>query len=152
MSQPFYPCDYTDIKETARYVNSTQLEIYLNERFGEERVMEMITVHGDSVVRRWFRWRVELSNPLIDIFSVDEFLMKCFSSEVMLHDLDEVCFSFADRKRWSKGEPVSPELRQRCIDRVMSGEKVREVAAEIERSYDCVAKWVRDERKQAVAA
>ena len=55
MSQPFYPCDYTDIKETARYVNATQLQIYLNERFGEERVMEMITVHGDSVVRRWFR-------------------------------------------------------------------------------------------------
>lgn len=114
--------------------------------------MEMISVHGDSVVRRWFRWRVELSNPLIDIFSVDEFLMLCFGSEVMLHDLDEVCFSFADRKRWKKGEAVSPELRQRCVKRVLNGEKVRDIASEIDRSYDCVAKWVRDERKQAVAA
>ena len=36
MSQPFYPCDYTTVKEWSRWICAKELVDYLHERYGWE--------------------------------------------------------------------------------------------------------------------
>jgi len=148
MSQPFYPCDYTDVKESARYVYAPRMVAYLEQRYTKDWLMDMINVQGDAAVRRWFRWRVELVDGLIDIFAVDDFLVKVFGRKVMLDDLPEDCFAFRTRRKKVGGRHVDPVFRQDCIDRVLAGEPARQVAADIGRSYDCVSKWTRAYKAQ----
>lgn len=154
MSQPFYPCDYTTVKEWSRWICAKELVEYLHDRYGADRVSEMINVHGDAVVRRWFRWRVELRHGSINVFHVDEFLMQIFGNELMLNDLPERCFSFWSKRKQKIKTYSTPEMRHQCVMRVLNGESRKAVAREVGFSPDSVRKWVRDYRAagQRVAA
>jgi len=144
MSQPFYPCDYTTVKEWSRWICAKELVDYLHERYGEDRVMEMLNVHGDAIVRRWFRWRIELAHGSIDVFNVDDFLMQIFGNEVMLNDLPDRCFSFWTHRKQKIKTYSTPQMRKACVKRVLNGESQKEVAMEVGFSPDSVRKWVRE--------
>jgi hypothetical protein len=146
MSQPFYPCDYTTVKEWSRWICAKELVDYLHERYGEDRVMEMLNVHGDAIVRRWFRWRIELAHGSIDVFNVDDFLMQIFGNEVMLNDLPDRCFSFWTHRKQKIKTYSTPQMRKACVKRVLNGESQKEVAREIGFSPDSVRKWVREHK------
>lgn len=146
MSQPFYPCDFTTVKDWSRWICAKELVDYLHDRYGEERMMQTLNAMGDAVVRRWFRWRVELAHGSIDLFNVDEFLVQVFGTEVMINDLPEECFSFWSKRKQKIKSYSSPEMRHKCVMRVLEGESQKQVAEDVGFSPDSVRKWVREHR------
>lgn len=149
----WYPCDFEANAEDARYINAGELVTYLHERFGEERMMELIGVQGDSVVRRWFRWRVEMEDGLLDVYSVDAFLIKVFNREVMLCDLPVECFSFRRCRQGVKRPKTSVEMRLIYGRKVVEdGESPIKLAKQLGFNERSLRNWAKLYEQQAVAA
>lgn len=140
----FYPCDFEANADEAKFIHANVFVAYLERRFGQEDLMELIGVQGESLKRRWFRWRVETTDNLLNVFNVDEFLCKVFAGEVMLHDLPAHAFSFArskPRQSWSP-TPLEDRLRYgRMV--VVEGKSASAVAQEVGFSVKSVRNWAR---------
>lgn len=148
----FYPCDFEANADEAKFVHANVFVAYLEERFGQEDLMELIGVQGDSFKRRWFRWRVETKDNLINVFNVDEFLCQVFAGEVMLHELPANAFSFARCKPRQSYSPTPLEDRLRYGRMVVvEGKKASDVAEQIGFSVKSVHNWARLYTEKAAA-
>lgn len=140
----FYPCDFEANAEDAKFVSAKLFIEFLHEEYGEERIMEMVSLQGDSVTRRWFRWRNELDSGLLRVDDMlDKFLTEVLHGELTIHDIPCEIFSFADDnnpKRYRSQAPL--EERIRIAKRVAeNGERIRDVADDSGRSHVSVSKW-----------
>lgn len=150
----FWPCDFEENSETAKYVSVTPLCDWLHETYGEERMLEMVSIQGDAITRKWFRWRREMIGGVVDVFAVDQFLMDVFGPELMLHELPVEVFSFLKhRRKPSPMRKLNHEQRMEFAKRIVEdGESRQEIAKEVGRSADAVGKWTMRYRQEVLAA
>lgn len=141
----FYPVDFEGNVDDARFVNPKVFVEWLHDEFGEEELQNLVSVQGDSITRRWFRWREESQNSVLNVYAVDEFLLRVFQGEIMLHDLPPHAFSFRKTRLNPKGSlGMGEKLRKikvRTARRALNGEDIKDLAAELQRTPGCISKW-----------
>lgn len=149
----FYPCDFEANAEDAKFIYADKFIDYLHELYGEQGVQDRVCVHGDSVARRWFRWRNEIQSGLLPVHSVDEFLIKLYPHDLRINELPCEMFSFADRNNRPRSKTLSKSDRFSFAKRVVEGgESAKDIAAEANRTYSAVAKWTTLYRQGKLAA
>jgi hypothetical protein len=128
----------SDIRFTAKYLEARRFIKWMEQQHDDVTAV-IGRCGGDRWSRRWYHWREECFDGLIDVNKVDEFLIDVFGGSLLLCDVPDDCFSTRVRRHFSDRSAV----RDEAVAMVDAGASVRDAATKFGISVDTVRKWRR---------